>query len=121
MTTSIVRLIAAGFVLMATSPARAETPASLCGTKPEMVDIMMRLIDEGVEKLYSDSKMFVSRDNRDGSMWAVTLPHTTAHPSAACRTKTKDVALLCSAGDKACTSFQAQATARMDKLEAGAP
>ena len=111
-------LIAAGLVLVATTAARAEAPASLCGTKPEMVDVMLRMIEEGVEKLYSDSRMFVSRDNRDGSMWAISLPNTTAHPSAACRTKAKDVALLCSAGDKACTSFEAQATARMDKLEA---
>lgn len=121
MSTPIATLITAGLVLLVTTPARAEAPASLCGTKPEMVDIMLRMIEEGVEKLYSDNKMFVSRDNRDGSMWAITLPNTTAHPSAACRTKAKETSVLCTAGDKACSSFQAQATSRMDKLEAVTP
>jgi hypothetical protein len=120
-TTSFANLIAAGLLLVATSPARAETPASLCGSKPEMVDIMLRMIEEGVEKLYSDNRMFVSRDNRDGSMWAITLPNTSAHPSAACRTKAKEAALLCSAGEKVCASFQAQAMARMDKLQPVTP
>jgi len=115
-TKSFACLAAAAALLGLASPARAEAPASLCGTKPEMVDVMLRMIEEGVEKLYSDNKMFVSRDNRDGSMWAITLPNTTAHPSVACRTKANDAAVLCSAGEKACGSFKDQALARFDKL-----
>jgi hypothetical protein len=114
----VARLILAGVLMAGTSPVRADAPASLCGTKPEMVDVMLRMIEEGVERLYSDNKMFVNRDNRDGSLWAVTLPNTTAHPSATCRTKANEVASICNAGEKACASFQAQAVARMDKLEA---
>lgn len=118
MTKIAARLILAGVLMAGTSPVQADAPASLCGTKPEMVDVMLRMIEDGVERLYSDNKMFVNRDSRDGSLWAVTLPNTTAHPSATCRTKAKEVALICSAGEKACASFQAQAVARMDKLEA---
>jgi hypothetical protein len=117
-TKSFASLVAAGALLGLASPARAEAPASLCGTKPEMVDVMLRMIEEGVEKLYSDNKMFVSRDNRDGSMWAITLPNTTAHPAVACRTKAMDTAVLCNAGEKPCASFKDQALARFDKVNA---
>ncbi len=108
-------------ILFSASPALAETPADLCGSKPEMVGIMLRMVEDGVEKVYGDNKMFVKRDSRDGSLWVIALPNTTAHPAVACRTKGSDLVLLCNAGEKACASFKDQATARLDKVEAGAP
>jgi hypothetical protein len=110
----------AALIFSTTLPAEAETAASICGSKPEMVDIMLRIVEDGVEKVYSDNKMFVKRDSRDGSLWVVTLPYTTAHPAAVCRTAGKDVAMLCTAGEKACASFQEQAVERMDKIDAKA-
>lgn len=106
-------------LLFATIGGRAESPAVMCGSNPEMVGIMLRMAEDGVEKLYSDNKMFVKRDSRDGSLWVVTLPNTTAHPAVVCRTAAKETSVLCLAGEKACASFKGQAAERMDKIEAG--
>jgi hypothetical protein len=78
------------------------------------------MYEDGVEKVYGDNKMFVKRDSRDGSLWVIALPNTTAHPAVLCRTKSKEDAMLCTAGDKACASFRQQATERLDKAEAKA-
>lgn len=111
--------VASALLLISTFAAQADTPASMCGSKPDMVGIMLRMAEDGVEKLYSDNKMFVKRDSRDGSLWVVTLPNTTAHPAVACRSAAKDVAMICAAGEKACGSFKTQASERLDKIDAG--
>jgi hypothetical protein len=98
-------------------PALADPPANICGSKPEMVDIMLRMYEDGVEKVYGDNKMFVKRDSRDGSLWVIALPNTTAHPAVACRTKAMDTAMLCNAGEKPCASFKEQAAARFKKVD----
>jgi hypothetical protein len=112
--------MASAALLLGTLGAQAETPDSMCGSKPEMVGIMLRMAEDGVEKLYSDNKMFVKRDGRDGSLWVVTLPNTTAHPAVVCRTAAKEISMLCAAGEKACASFKGQAAERLDKIEATA-
>lgn len=99
-------------------PAMAETPADICGSKPEMNGIMLRLYEDGVEKVYGDNKMFVKRDSRDGSLWVITLPHTTAHPSVACRNAAKEIIVHCNAGEKPCASFKEQAVGRFEKVDA---
>jgi hypothetical protein len=118
-TTFIARLLAIGAAIAAAQPAAAETPESICGSKPDIVGIMLRMYEDGVEKVAGDNKMFVKRDSRDGSLWVIALPNTTAHPAVACRSKAKEFAVLCSAGEKACESFRAQAIERLDKVEAG--
>lgn len=112
-------LLAIGPVLVSALPAHAEQPDTICGSKPDMVGIMLRMYEDGVEKVAGDNKMFVKRDSRDGSLWVIALPNTTAHPAVACRSKTKELSVLCSAGEKACASFRDQATQRLDKVEAG--
>jgi hypothetical protein len=110
----------AALIFSTTLPAEAEMEATICGSKPEMVDIMLRMVEDGVEKVYSDNKLFVMRDSRDGSLWVVTLPNTTVHPAVVCRTAGKDTAILCTAGEKACASFKNQAVERLDKVDAAA-
>jgi hypothetical protein len=119
--TNPIRAVASAALIFSTTlPAQAETAASICGSKPEMVDIMLRMVEDGVEKVYGDNKMFVKRDSRDGSLWVVALPNTTAHPAIVCRTADKDIAILCTAGEKACASFKEQAVERLDKVDAAA-
>ncbi len=118
MTKTISSLLSLGAVLWAAGPAVAEPAATICGSKPEMVGVMLRMYEDGVEKVYGDNKMFVKRDSRDGSLWVIALPNTTAHPAVLCRTKSKEEAILCTAGDKACASFRQQATERLEKVEA---
>jgi hypothetical protein len=113
------KLLAVGGVLLSALPAHAEQPDTICGSKPDMVGIMLRMYEDGVEKVAGDNKMFVKRDSRDGSLWVIALPNTTAHPAVACRSKTKEFSVLCSSGEKACASFRTQATERLDKVEAG--
>jgi hypothetical protein len=118
-TKTISALLSLGAVLWAAGPAVAEpAAATMCGSKPEMVGVMLRMVEDGVEKVAGDNKMFVKRDSRDGSLWVIALPNTTAHPAVLCRTKSKEEAILCTAGDKACASFRQQATERLDKVEA---
>jgi hypothetical protein len=117
---AIIRVaVSSAALLFATVGVRADAPASMCGSKPEMVDVMLRMLEDGVEKLYSDSKIFVKRDSRDGSFWVVTLANTTAHPAVVCRTAAKDISMLCAAGEKACNSFKSQAVERLAKIDAG--
>ncbi|MBA4131719.1 MAG: hypothetical protein C0519_09880 [Hyphomicrobium sp.] len=116
-TKSFASLVAAGALIAFSVPASAEKPADICGSKPEMVDIMLRMYEDGVEKVYGDNKMFVKRDSRDGSLWVIALPNTTAHPAVACRTKAMDTAVLCNAGEKPCASFTEQAAARFKKVD----
>ena len=118
MRTSIRTLLVAGWLGLAVMPAAAETAPSICGTKPEMVDIMLRMVEDGVEKVLGDNRMFVKRDSRDQSLWVIALPNTTAHPAIVCRTSSKDVAMLCSASEKACASFREQALERLAKVDA---
>lgn len=118
--TNPIRVVASAALIFSTAlPADAVTDASICGSKPEMVDIMLRMVEDGVEKVYGDNKMFVKRDSRDGSLWVVALPNTTAHPAVVCRTAGKDISILCTAGEKACGSFKNQAVERLEKLDAG--
>lgn len=119
MTNTLARLLSIGVVAAGVQPAFAETPETICGSKPDMVSIMLRMYEDGVEKVAGDNKMFVKRDTRDGSLWVIALRNTTAHPAVACRSKSKEFAVLCSASEKACQSFRAQATERLDKVEAG--
>lgn len=118
MTKFIACLVVSGALFGPLVPAMAEMPADICGSKPEMNGIMLRLYEDGVEKVYGDNKMFVKRDSRDGSLWVITLPHTTAHPSVACRNAAKEMVVHCSAGEKPCASFKEQATARFEKVDA---
>jgi len=111
-------MVVSGSLLGAAVPALAEAPTGICGSKPDMVDIMLRMAEDGVERIYSDNKLFVMRDSRDESSWVISLPNTTAHPAAACRTKANDVVLLCAAGEKPCASFKEQAIARLEKVAA---
>jgi hypothetical protein len=113
------KLLAVGGVLLSVLPAHAEQPDAICGSKPDMVGIMLRMYEDGVEKVAGDNKMFIKRDSRDGSLWVIALPNTTAHPAVACLSKAKEFSMLCSSGEKACASFRAQATERLDKVEAG--
>ena len=112
---------AACAALFCSLPAFAETPATVCGVKADMVGIMLHMAEDGVAKVAGDNRMFVKRDSRDGTLWVIALPNTTAHPALACRTKTKETALLCTAGEKACASFLVQANERLDKAEKAAP
>ncbi len=121
MTCKLASLPAACAVLLCSLPALAETPATVCGVNADMVGIILRMNEDGVEQVGVDNKMFVKRDSRDGTLWVISLPNTTAHPALACRTKAKQTELLCSAGEKTCASFLAQATARLDKAEKAAP
>ena len=92
------RLFAVGSVLLSAVPAHAEQPDTICGSKPDMVGIMLRMYEDGVEKVAGDNKMFVKRDSRDGSLWVIALPNTTAHPAVACCSKTKEFSILFSSG-----------------------
>jgi hypothetical protein len=120
-TFKIASLSAAYAALFCSLPAFAEAPATVCGVKADMVGIMLRIYEDGVEKVAGDNKMFVKRDSRDGTLWVIALPNTSAHPALACRTKTKQTELLCTAGEKACASFLVQATERLDKVEKATP
>jgi hypothetical protein len=114
------RLLSLAAILLAGGPAIAEPAATICGSKPEMVGIMLRMVEDGVEKVAGDNRMFVKRDSRDGSLWVIALPNTTAHPALLCRTKEKELAMLCTAGEKACASFRQQAMERLAKVDATA-
>lgn len=104
----------------------AAEDALLCGRKADMVDIIIDMQGPTVESVWRDGKLFVNRDTADGSLWAFSLPNTTVHPSAVCRrtvgegaTARVEIGILCPAGEKACSSFQAQVLQRMDKIDAG--
>ncbi len=119
MINDVAKLLAVGASLFTALPAMAEQPDNICGSKPDMVGIMLRMYEDGVEKVAGDNKMFVKRDSRDGSLWVIALPNTTAHPAVACRSTAKEFLVLCTAGEKACASFRQQATERLDKIDAG--
>lgn len=120
------RSILAGLILIgatATVAAETTTEASMCGRKADMVDLILHMQSDTLEKVWTDNKLFVYRDTTDGSQWAFSMPKTTVHPAAACRRKASgevETGLLCTASEKACQSFQVQADERMDKLEATA-
>lgn len=113
--------LAAVASLLAIQSVAAKTPDSICGTKPEMVDIMLRMVEDGVEKVAGDNRMFIKRDSRDESLWVIALPNTTAHPAVLCRNAAKELAMLCAAGEAACQSFKEQGMQRLDKLDGAAP
>lgn len=115
---SIAALMAVTTAQLIAGPASAEATGSICGSKPEMVDIMLRMYEDGVEKVAGDNRMFVKRDSRDQSLWVIALPNTTAHPAVVCRSKANEVAMLCNAGEKPCASFREQALQRLAKVDA---
>jgi hypothetical protein len=113
----------AGLVLIGSVASAGAEDTSMCGRKADMVDLILHMQSEALEKVWADSKLFVYRDRNDGTQWVVSMPKTTVHPAAACRRKAGnkvEAGLLCSAGEKACESFQVQAAERMDKVEASA-
>ncbi|MFM7084476.1 MAG: hypothetical protein ACKOW3_05675, partial [Hyphomicrobium sp.] len=77
-----------------------------------------------VQSVWRDHKLFINKDTTDGSLWAISMPNTTVHPSAVCRrrvgtgeTAKVEVGFLCSKSEKACNSFKLQALERMNKVE----
>jgi len=112
-----------GLVLIGSAASAGAEDTSMCGRKADMVDLILHMQSEALEKVWTDNKLFVYRDRTDGTQWVFSMPKTTVHPAAACRRKAGDkmeAALLCGAGEKACESFQVQAAERMDKVEASA-
>ncbi|MDX2309381.1 MAG: hypothetical protein NW216_14170 [Hyphomicrobium sp.] len=119
--------VAATLAVMSTS-ARAETAAAtMCGRPADMVQIVIEQQKPSVVSLWRDQKLFVNRDNDDGSVWVFSLQNTTVHPAAICRRTVKDAdgketienGQLCTAGEKACTHFAAQVAERLAKIDAG--
>lgn len=105
-------------------PALAET-ATICGRPADLVSLLIDMQKPTVEGLWRDKKMFVNRDTADGSVWVFSLAHTSVHPAAFCRRTVGDGAgareetgQICTASEKACASFVAQANERLAKLEA---
>lgn len=98
--------------------------AEMCGRKGDMVEIVLDMQKPTVISIWRDQKLFINKDEKDGSLWAFSMPNTTVHPSAVCRREIKtaenskiEVGFLCNANEKACNSFKQQALQRMDKVE----
>lgn len=96
----------------------------LCGRKANMVDIVLEMQKPTVQSVWRDHKLFINKDTIDGSLWAISMPNTTVHPSAVCRrrlgtgeTSKMEIGFLCSTNEKACNSFKLQALQKMDKVE----
>lgn len=127
-------LLGAALLAGSTASALAETAAApgtdagtICGRKADMVQIIIDMQGDKVVSAWRDGKIFVNRDTTDGSLWGFSLPNTTVHPAAFCRRKAGEgdaakveTGLICTAGEKACTSFAEQISNRMDKIEATA-
>jgi hypothetical protein len=127
MTARILWLLA-GTIFAMTAPASAEEPAkaaTMCGRPGDMVQLLIEMQKPSIESVWRDKKMFVNRDNDDGSYWAFAVRDTTVHPAAICERQVKDGAAmkvesgqLCAASEKACASFATQVAERLAVLKA---
>lgn len=105
--------------------AAAAAPPTLCGRPADMFQLVLDMQKPAVVNLWRDSKIFVSRDASDGSIWGFAIRKTTAFPAAFCRRVVKDASgektetgQMCSANEKVCASFVAQVQDRFAKLDA---
>lgn len=124
-----VAVVASGWGEAGSLNAQPAAPtAAMCGRTGDASQLLLALQKPSAERLWRDTKLFVMRDNDDGSLWAFSIKNSTVHPAVRCRRPLTgaaapdvDAGLLCPAGEAACASFAAQADAKFDEAAAAAP